>query len=60
MHVLFLLQTVAQLQREIDALNLEKQNLEQKFEASTKEAKGNKSKDPHACYSNYNLYQIII
>lgn len=30
--------TTAQLKKEIDALNLEKQNLEKKFEASTKEA----------------------
>lgn len=42
---LFLFQTIAQLQRENDALNLEKQYLEKKFEASTKEAKG-RSKDP--------------
>lgn len=31
--------TIAQLQKEIDALSLEKQNLEKRFEASTKEAK---------------------
>ncbi|KAM9351640.1 unconventional myosin-Vc [Symphorus nematophorus] len=31
--------TITQLQKEKDALNLEKQNLEKKFEASTKEAK---------------------
>ncbi|XP_042351955.1 unconventional myosin-Vc isoform X2 [Plectropomus leopardus] len=31
--------TTAQLKKEIDALNLEKQNLEKKFETSTKEAK---------------------
>ncbi|XP_034391297.1 unconventional myosin-Vc isoform X2 [Cyclopterus lumpus] len=31
--------TTAQLQKEIDALNLEKQNLKNRFEASTKEAK---------------------
>lgn len=43
---LFLLQTIAQLQRGIDAVNLEKQNMEKKFEASTKEVKGNSSKDP--------------
>ncbi|XP_026221899.1 unconventional myosin-Vc isoform X1 [Anabas testudineus] len=31
--------TIAQLQRGIDAVNLEKQNMEKKFEASTKEVK---------------------
>ncbi|XP_030281366.1 unconventional myosin-Vc [Sparus aurata] len=33
--------TIAKLQKETDALNLEKQNLEKQFEASTKEAKEN-------------------
>ncbi len=44
----FSLQTNAQLQKEIDALNLEKQNLEKKSEASTKEAKGNRTKNSYA------------
>lgn len=37
---LFSLQTIVQLQKKTDALNLEKQNLEKEFQASTKEAKG--------------------
>lgn len=45
-------QVVAQLQKEIDTLSLEKQNVEKKFEDSTKETKGNRSQN---CYSSYNL-----
>lgn len=39
---LFWLQMIAHIQKEKDALNIEKQNVEKKFEASTKEAKGRK------------------
>lgn len=53
---LLLLKTIAELQKGTDALKLEKQNLERRFEASTKEAKGNRSKDPYVCYSYCNLY----
>lgn len=34
---------IAQLQKEVEALNHEKQNLEKTFKASAKDAKGNKS-----------------
>uniref|UniRef100_A0A671VFM8 Myosin VC n=1 Tax=Sparus aurata TaxID=8175 RepID=A0A671VFM8_SPAAU len=43
--------TIAKLQKETDALNLEKQNLEKQFEASTKEAKGNRNQYSYVCYS---------
>uniref|UniRef100_A0A8C3A176 Myosin VC n=1 Tax=Cyclopterus lumpus TaxID=8103 RepID=A0A8C3A176_CYCLU len=35
--------SLVSLEKEIDALNLEKQNLKNRFEASTKEAKGNRT-----------------
>lgn len=43
----------------MDALSLEKQNLEKRFEASTKEAKGNWSDVSFVWYSYCNFYQIF-
>lgn len=47
---LFSFQTIAQLQKGADALHSEKQNLEKKFEDSTKEAKGNSSRESYATF----------
>lgn len=54
---IFLLQTTAQLQKEIDAVKLEKQNLEKRFDVSIKEAQGNKGQDFCVCHSYFNFHR---